>query len=116
MPYKPLTKEQFSKISKKYSYDEIIAFEKKRKADSKPEGVVKSILKTGSDVVKGAADIVKEGTEGDFSKIAEGYKKFQVMQLEGRRHESKACASCYQMRSQIDNVDPYREQILENIK
>jgi hypothetical protein len=38
------------------------------------------------------------------------------MHLEGRRHESTACASCYQMMSQIDDVDPYREQILAKYK
>lgn len=44
------------------------------------------------------------------------FRRFQIMQLEGRRHESKACASCYQMMSQIDNVDPYRQQILAKLQ
>jgi radical SAM protein with 4Fe4S-binding SPASM domain len=43
------------------------------------------------------------------------YRRFQIMQLQGRRHESKACASCYQMMSQLDDIDPYREQLLNKL-
>ena len=41
---------------------------------------------------------------------------FRKMQLRGERFANKACGSCWQTMSCLDNVDPYREQILENIK
>ena len=43
-------------------------------------------------------------------------REFLLMQLEGRRAESKACGTCWQIQSQIDDVDDYREQIAERIR
>jgi len=42
-------------------------------------------------------------------------RDFQRMHLEGRRAESKACATCWQIMSQVDDVDVYRSQILERL-
>jgi radical SAM protein with 4Fe4S-binding SPASM domain len=40
---------------------------------------------------------------------------FRIMQLEGRRSESTACATCSQMQSQVDDVDKYRDMIKDNL-
>jgi len=43
-------------------------------------------------------------------------RDFQLMHLEGRRHESKACGTCWQVQSQIDDVDDYREEIAAKLR
>lgn len=62
-------------------------------------------------------NIMGDASKQSLKEIWNGevYRNFQIMHLEGRRHESKACASCYQMMSQIDDVDLYRKQILGKI-
>lgn len=40
---------------------------------------------------------------------------FRKMLLEGRRYENKACGECYYLKIVPDNIDPYREQILNNL-
>lgn len=42
--------------------------------------------------------------------------KFQKMHLECRRNENKACATCYYLQIVPDNIDQYREKILERVK
>mgnify|MGYP000029007763 CR=1 FL=1 len=43
-------------------------------------------------------------------------REFLRMQLEGRRSESKACGTCWQVQSQIDDVDEYRLDMVERIR
>jgi radical SAM protein with 4Fe4S-binding SPASM domain len=43
------------------------------------------------------------------------FNKFRAMQLRGERWNNKACSTCWQTMSQLDDVDPYREQMLEKI-
>jgi len=62
-------------------------------------------------------NIVGDASEDSLVNIWNGdrVKNFQIMQLEGRRHESKACATCSQMQSQIDDVDEFRLPIRDEI-
>ena len=58
-------------------------------------------------------NIIGNASENSLLEIWNGkiLKDFRIMQLEGRRNESKACATCVQMQSQIDDVDAYRHEI-----
>ena len=44
------------------------------------------------------------------------FNEFRRMQLEGRRYNNAACGSCWQTMSCIDDVDPYRTELLERLK
>jgi radical SAM protein with 4Fe4S-binding SPASM domain len=41
---------------------------------------------------------------------------FRRMHLEGRRMDNAACGSCYQTMSQLDDVDAYRQEILQRLR
>jgi radical SAM protein with 4Fe4S-binding SPASM domain len=42
--------------------------------------------------------------------------QFRKMMLEGRRKENKACGDCYYLQIVPDNLDAYRDQLLEALK
>jgi radical SAM protein with 4Fe4S-binding SPASM domain len=58
-------------------------------------------------------NIIGNASENSLLDIWNGkiLRDFRIMQLDGRRNESKACATCVQMQSQIDDVDEYRFEI-----
>ena len=43
-------------------------------------------------------------------------RSFQLMMLEGRRCENKACADCYYLMIVPDNLDPFREPLLNRFR
>jgi radical SAM protein with 4Fe4S-binding SPASM domain len=63
-------------------------------------------------------NILGDASKESLTEIWNGkkFKEFQIMQLEGRRSESKACATCSQMQSQIDDVDSHRFKLRDKIK
>lgn len=57
-----------------------------------------------------ATESLKEIWEG------ERLYEFRKMMLEGRRKENKACRECYYLQIVPDNLDPYREQLLQTLE
>lgn len=43
------------------------------------------------------------------------FNEFRRMHLRGERFGNKACGNCWQTMSQLDDVDPYREELLERM-
>jgi len=46
----------------------------------------------------------------------EKFDEFRKTQLEGRRFQNVACGTCWQTMSCLDDIDPYREELLERMK
>ena len=46
----------------------------------------------------------------------EKFNEFRKMHLRGERGGNKACGNCWQTMSCLDDVDPYRKELLERIK
>lgn len=44
------------------------------------------------------------------------FNEFRKMHLRGERFQNKACGNCWQTMSCLDNVDSYREELLERIE